>query len=288
MQRRFRIVLTDVCNFRCPCCYNEGNHTKNTPQEVDCEQILRFASKLNGYIEHVVLTGGEPLLYSRFAELVLGLNKLGIKMQLTTNGSLLQKLLAQRRVLQAIDRINVSLDKYSPTNFRYKTYTSSNVFDLVIHNIKDVAAQHKNVTINTVYDDQVTCAEIQALIQFCGESSVKNLKFIPLLDVQEDKFTNRLENILHEIAPNAPLLSNNSHYLIKTYNINETNVSVLHQYCNNSCAVCRKESFIRINCDNKINFCRRRPDDVLSVCNLLPMPRNKIIDILEGKMQSEK
>lgn len=76
MKRRLRLVLTDICNFHCSCCYNEGNKTKNTHREIDCDLILQLISKIKDYVEYVILTGGEPLLYSHFDKLVVGLKEL--------------------------------------------------------------------------------------------------------------------------------------------------------------------------------------------------------------------
>ena len=287
MQRRIRIVLTDVCNFHCACCYNEANKTKNTRQEANCEQILQLSSKLNDYIEHVVLTGGEPLLYSHFDELVMGLHQQRIKIQLTTNGSFLHNLIEKTSILDSINRINISLDKLSPTNFRYKTQTTKNMFYTVVRNIIDIATVHPHITINTVYDDQLTRLDVEKLINFCADNGIKDIKFIPLLDMPEAECTNRLETIIQELSNKTTAISVNTRYLTETYNVNNVNIVVLHQYCNNSCQVCKKESFIRINCDNKINFCRKHSNNALTIKDLLAYDHNGIISILEKRIQSE-
>jgi len=35
--KKVRLVLTDECNFKCPCCYNEGNVTKNKKVILDAD-----------------------------------------------------------------------------------------------------------------------------------------------------------------------------------------------------------------------------------------------------------
>ena len=154
MRRRLRLVLTDACNFRCPCCYNEGNWTRNTQREIDCNKILLLASKIKDYIDYVILTGGEPLLYSHLDELLVGLKNLGIRIQLTTNGSLLDKFVNKPSMLDKIDWINVSFDKYDPTSFRYNAKTSEAMFNKVTDNIKKLAQLHSEITLNTVYDNK--------------------------------------------------------------------------------------------------------------------------------------
>ena len=279
MQRRLRLVLTDTCNFHCPCCYNEGNKTKNTQREIDCDKILLLASKIKKYIDYVILTGGEPLLYTRFNELVLGLNRLGIRIQLTTNGSLLNELIEQPNIINKIDWINVSFDKFEPNSFRYNTKTSKNMFNKVVSNIKNLSQVHNNVTLNTVYDDKISEEEVIKLINFCEESRIKTIKFIPLLDVKEYILTSNLERIIENIG--AKIISENLNFLIKTFQINNVNIAILHQYCNNSCVICKQKSFIRINCDNKVYFCRKDPNKILKIDDLINLSSPKIINYLE-------
>ena len=54
MKRRIRIVLTDTCNFNCPCCYNEGSLTKNTNKEIDFDQLVIFLKKIENLQQMVM------------------------------------------------------------------------------------------------------------------------------------------------------------------------------------------------------------------------------------------
>ena len=282
MRRRLRLVLTDACNFQCPCCYNEGNRTRNTQREMNCDKILLLVSKIKDYVDYVILTGGEPLLYSHFNELVVGLNNLGVRVQLTTNGSLLNALVEQPDILSKISWINVSFDKFDPFSFRYNAKTSETMFKKVVGNIKKLSQLHSDVTLNTVYDDKISKEDIVKLIDFCENSKVKTIKFIPLLDIKEDVFTSHLEGLIKEIDLNTEIVSENPDFLIKTFRINNVNLAILHQYCNNSCSVCKQKSFIRINCDNKVYFCRKNPNKMLDLDSLVDLNSVEIINQLEN------
>lgn len=63
--RKLRLVLTDNCNFNCPCCYNEGNRVKNKNNFIDLRIIMKFLRLTKGSFKTVVLTGGESLYYIR-------------------------------------------------------------------------------------------------------------------------------------------------------------------------------------------------------------------------------
>ena len=58
---KLRLVLTDKCNFNCVFCHNDQVHIKheNCLDSKDYGFLINTAKDLN--INHVVLTGGEPL-----------------------------------------------------------------------------------------------------------------------------------------------------------------------------------------------------------------------------------
>lgn len=74
-----RLVLLNNCNYKCPHCFKEGEHThENNINSVDF--LLRIVRR--GYnnfgIRKVKLTGGEPLLYPYLSELLEGIREIGI------------------------------------------------------------------------------------------------------------------------------------------------------------------------------------------------------------------
>ena len=91
-----------------------------------------------------------------------------------------------------------------------------------------------------------------------------------------------MEGLIKEIDLNTEIVSENPDFLIKTFQINNVNLAILHQYCNNSCSVCKQKSFIRINCDNKVYFCRKNPNKMLDLDSLVDLNSVEIINQLEN------
>jgi len=103
--------LTYACDFRCPYCANgEGIPYHRLPiTEADAATALRILARIRQHTEHVVLTGGEPLLHKEAGSILSGLSALKFKsVTLTTNGEHIQRYLPE--IAKHIDILGVSLD----------------------------------------------------------------------------------------------------------------------------------------------------------------------------------
>jgi radical SAM protein with 4Fe4S-binding SPASM domain len=102
--RYLELQLTDRCNLRCRHCYIGAGHA----QELSLDQVravLRQFEEMQGL--RVLLTGGEPLLHSRFDEINALLPGLALHSVLFTNGALLTP--ARLKSLQ-VHEVQVSVD----------------------------------------------------------------------------------------------------------------------------------------------------------------------------------
>lgn len=277
--RKLRLVLTDNCNFKCPCCYNEGNKTKNKNNYINFKEIKQFLRLTKGSFNTVVLTGGEPLLYPKFNKLIKFLKNLNMEIQLTTNGSLLHAV--KSSTLKKINKINVSFDSVNPNCFRYNWKTSPDLYEQVKKNIVDCSFMFNNVILNSVIDKDITETEVAALLDFVKMNGIKAIKFIPLLDCDEEKCLQNLQNILFtKLNLSSELISNK--HLIYEYDQGDYSIYILRQYCNNSCDECKQNSFVRINWDGKIYPCRKNLNKFLKVEDLIKEKNNqKIIKRIE-------
>lgn len=82
------MLFAGGCNFRCPFCHNGllvlGHQSM---ENVPFGHILDRLGKFQKWINHVVITGGEPTLQKGLPEAVATLKKRGLKVKLDTNGS---------------------------------------------------------------------------------------------------------------------------------------------------------------------------------------------------------
>lgn len=108
MPKRFKkiyIEITNRCNYHCSFCYD----TRRPGKFMSPEEFGFIVKKIHPYTDYIYLhVLGEPLLHPHLAQMLQIAAETGLKVNLTTNGSLLQKqqaLLIQHTVRQ----INISL-----------------------------------------------------------------------------------------------------------------------------------------------------------------------------------
>ncbi|MCY3560425.1 MAG: GTP 3',8-cyclase MoaA [bacterium] len=123
VHRDLRISVTDRCNFRCTYCMPpEGLEWLPRSELLTFEEIERVARLVveRFDVKSIRLTGGEPTVRARLADLIGMLAPLGTDLALTTNGATLG-LLAGDLAAAGLRRINVSLDSLRPARFRELT-----------------------------------------------------------------------------------------------------------------------------------------------------------------------
>ena len=87
------IVFIQGCNFRCPFCHNKELVLPTTMDGgIGEEEIMDYLKKRQTILEGVVITGGEPLLWTDLRKLLEKIEGLGYKIKLDTNGSFPERL----------------------------------------------------------------------------------------------------------------------------------------------------------------------------------------------------
>ncbi len=80
------VLFVPGCNYDCFYCHNrhllEGTH-----EDMPLQNIEAFLEKRAGFLDGVVISGGEPTLQPDLAAFMRMLKKLGYKVKLDTNGS---------------------------------------------------------------------------------------------------------------------------------------------------------------------------------------------------------
>ena len=81
-------VFTGGCNLRCPFCHNAllVNRLEENPETHSVEEVLDFLKKRKGFLDGVVLSGGEPLLAGGAADFLAAVKAMGFAVKLDTNG----------------------------------------------------------------------------------------------------------------------------------------------------------------------------------------------------------
>lgn len=113
------IVFTGSCNFRCPFCHNSSLVINPSSQPIIPEpELFDFLKQRLGFLEGVVVTGGEPTLQKDLIPFLLKIKELGYKVKLDTNGyrpDILNDAIESGAVDYVAMDIKNSLDMYPKT-----------------------------------------------------------------------------------------------------------------------------------------------------------------------------
>jgi len=77
------------CNFDCPYCHNPDLVKSGSLRgaEINCQDVYRFIDERKGFLDGVVISGGEPTLQGDLFDLCKHIKQMGYPVKLDTNGS---------------------------------------------------------------------------------------------------------------------------------------------------------------------------------------------------------
>ncbi len=187
--RTLRVSLVSHCNLGCVYCVASEDWEKNGEgrkpaaagaETLEAPALLEIIGRLHGELglETVRLTGGEPLLYSDLAGLVVGLRSMGIPgIKLTTNGVLLaRKAIALKAA--GLQSINVSLDAINEEAFA--RMSRRNKVMSVIRGIDAALETGLAVKINAVVMKGLNDDQVMPLMEFAFERGI-TIRFLEVM-----------------------------------------------------------------------------------------------------------
>jgi pyruvate formate lyase activating enzyme len=157
------VLYLPGCNFRCHYCHTPDLLTADPDmRSVPLEVIERAIQESNGWLDGVVVSGGEPTIHSGLPGLLAALKHCGVKTKLNTNGGnpeMLRACLAEG-LLDA-----VALDVKAPLDDRYERVAGVPV---------DLVAVHESIMLlldsHIEYEFRTTVCP-----QFTGEKDVLDI-----------------------------------------------------------------------------------------------------------------
>ncbi|AKL95725.1 tungsten-containing aldehyde ferredoxin oxidoreductase cofactor-modifying protein Cmo [Clostridium aceticum] len=137
--KRIYIEVTTKCNFDCITCIRSSWQDCLLHMEWETfENILENLKELPN-LESVHFGGfGEPMMHPRIFDMLRAVKQLGLKVEMITNGSYLQKENIQQLIDLELDILFTSLD--SPEEEDYNEIRQGADFQSVYHNIKNLQA----------------------------------------------------------------------------------------------------------------------------------------------------
>lgn len=161
---------TNRCDFRCThCAFDSG---KKKMSELSLEQITRIlkeTKELGG--ERFDITGGEPLVRKDVNEIIRIGKKLGYKIELVTNGSLLTKRKLANFKRLGLDSLAISLDGSDFETYSRIRQVDRKIYEQVLKSIDDALSPGFIVKINTVVF-QSNLQDLPNITRFCIDKGI--------------------------------------------------------------------------------------------------------------------
>lgn len=222
----YELDMTNVCNSKCHFCFGFFDQKKYqvSISVKEAKNILNQIKKFGG--KAVTFTGGgDPLCNKDTVEVVKYAKKIGLDVGFITNGILLNKDNIKDIVSSCV-WIRVSLDAATKETYLKTHCLNSNIFELVISNIKLLSKEKKkqksNVTIGVgflTYDR--TIHEIVEFAKLSSKLGVDYAQYRPLLKKHTEKeFNIKSQDVVINNIKKASKYSN------KIFSV----VSSIHKY----------------------------------------------------------
>jgi radical SAM protein with 4Fe4S-binding SPASM domain len=167
------IAITSRCNLNCKHCY--WGETKELFGDLPLSLLSRTITQARNLgFRSLILTGGEPTLHRDFVKILRLSAKEGLRIELVTNGTLLERFvetLAQANV----HRIIVSLDGFKKEYEAIRGYS----WERVVRNIRLLVEKDFRVRINALAS-KALAKKHREFIEFCTmELGVEEVVFLP-------------------------------------------------------------------------------------------------------------
>jgi Fe-coproporphyrin III synthase len=171
--------LTGQCNLECRHCYMEGSPRRREQLPVDWVQAsLREAPRLG--IGSVFLTGGEPLLHSRFGDIALAASAVdGLSTTVCTNATLVKQHDAQIFANYGF-KVHVSIDGEPAFHDAFRAVEGA--FRRAERGLSLLVRQGVDVTITTTIS-RANLEQFPRIAQWAFDVGAKRLLVQPLLEL---------------------------------------------------------------------------------------------------------
>lgn len=136
-------TMSRSCNLHCVHCYTDSED-KNYPNELNVDEGKRLMEDLAQFeIPALLMSGGEPLRHPHFFELAAYARKLGLRITISTNGTLIDREKAERIKQLGVSYVGVSFDGLGKVNDQFRGKLGA--FDEALEGIRHLKAVGQRV-----------------------------------------------------------------------------------------------------------------------------------------------
>lgn len=195
---KFRILVTNSCNYRCPFCHNEGQDKEYHTEQMSFNDFCHFIDIIaDEHISEVNFSGGEPFLNRSIVKMIeYACKHLSCDVSCATNLSLVSE-----EQLDRLAKTRVKLNIQFPYTqaIRFRESTGNGKLQYILEQIGKARKRGINIGLNTVIQSH-DVASISQMIAFALEEELP-LKLLPQIGGKDsDKYHEWVFPILQQFA----------------------------------------------------------------------------------------
>jgi radical SAM protein with 4Fe4S-binding SPASM domain len=170
--------ITRTCNLRCVHCYSDSNAVQY-PGELDWEQMQSVVADLASYqVPSLLLSGGEPMIHPRFFDLVDLASGAGLKLTISTNGTLITPEKAALLKAAKVAYVGISLDGIGPVHDEFRR--KEGAFDAAVRGFKNCHAVDQKTGLRLTLTRH-NVENIEQILDFIEDQEIQRVCFYHLV-----------------------------------------------------------------------------------------------------------
>lgn len=170
--------ITRRCNLKCVHCYQDSD-SKFYPGELRWEQCKDVVDDLAEYkVPALLLSGGEPTIHPHFFELAEYATSKGLRLTLSTNGTLINPEWAQRIKNIGFSYVGISLDGMGATHDHFRGKVGA--FDKAVAAFRNCKAVGQKVGLRLTLSRH-NIADIKGILDFIEREDIERVCFYHLV-----------------------------------------------------------------------------------------------------------
>jgi hypothetical protein len=198
--------ITRRCNLRCVHCYSDSDAREYAGELTgeQCGAVIRDLASFG--VPAVLLSGGEPLVHPRFFEIASEARANGLRLTLSTNGTLIDRSAAERLKALGFSYVGISLDGMGATHDQFRGRTGA--FDKAVQAFRNCKSVGQKVGLRLTLsrnnlddlDGILDFIEAEGIDRVCFYHLVYSGRGRGLVDVTHDDSRRALDTILDRTA----------------------------------------------------------------------------------------
>jgi MoaA/NifB/PqqE/SkfB family radical SAM enzyme len=170
--------ITRTCNLRCVHCYSDSMSMKYAG-ELTWDQMQEVVDDLAVYqVPSLLLSGGEPMIHPRFFDLVDLATDAGLKLTISTNGTLITPDKAARLKAAEVAYVGISLDGIGAIHDQFRR--KEGAFDAAVRGFENCHAVGQKTGLRLTLTRH-NVENIERILDFIEEKEIQRVCFYHLV-----------------------------------------------------------------------------------------------------------